>query len=95
MPAPLSGAHKVASEERAAFTLAKLAMDGPLAAIVQLFIRHFVLSQCAREYNTALHHRGTPMRYFFSLPGPEPALALGVVEATTAAATVTLGGTSL
>lgn len=72
-----------------------MAMDGRLVAKVRLSTGRFVLSQCAREYNTALHHSGTLMRYFFSLPGPEPALSLGVVEATTAAATVTSGGTAL
>jgi hypothetical protein len=76
-------------------TLAKLAMDGRLAAIVRLSRGRFGLPQHAREYNTALPHGGTLMRYFFSLPGPEPALSLGVVEATTAAATVTSGGTAL
>ncbi len=70
-------------------------MDGRLLAQVRLSRGRFVLPQCACEYNTALHHSGTLMRYFFSLPGPEPALSLGVVEATTAAATVTSGGTAL
>lgn len=95
MSIPLPGTHKVASQERTAFTLAKLAMDRRLVAKVRRFMGRFVLPQCAREYNTALHHSGTLMRYFFSLPLPEPALSLGVVEATTAAATVTSGGTAL
>jgi len=91
----MPGTHKVASQERTALTLAKMAMDGRFVAIVRLFMGRFVRSQCAREYNTALHHSGTLMRYFFSPPGPEPTLALGVVEATTAAATVTLRGSAL
>lgn len=95
MPIPLRRTHKVASQERAVCTLAKLAMDRRLAAIVRRFMGRFVLPQCAREYNTALYRRGTLMRYFFSAPLPEPALALGIVAATTAAATVTSGGTAL
>jgi len=92
---PLPSTHKVASQERTAFTLAKLAMNGGLVAKVRLSRGRFVLPQCACEYNTALHHSGTLMRYFFSLPGPEPALSLGVIEPTSAAATVTPGGTAL
>ncbi len=92
---PLPATHKVASQERTAFSLAKMAMDGRLVAKVRLSRGRSVLPQRAREYNTALHHRGTLMRYFFSAPLPEPALSLGVIEATTAAATVTSGGTAL
>jgi len=92
---PLPGTHKVASQERAAFTLAKLAMDGRLVAMRRLFRGRSVLPQCAREYNTAQHRSGTLMRYFFSAPGPEPALSLGVIEPTSAAASVTSGGTAL
>ena len=76
-------------------TLTKMAMHTRLVAIVRLSRGRFVLPQHAREYNTALPHSGTLMRYFFSLPGPEAALALGVVEAATATASVTSGGTAL
>ncbi len=72
-----------------------MAMDGRLLAMLRRSRGRSVLPQRAREYNTALHRSGTLMRYFFSPPCPEAALSLGIVEPTTAAATVTPGGTAL
>lgn len=90
--APGSQAHKVVSEERAALTPAKLAMDRRLAVIAPLYTHRFVLE---RHYNTAPHHSGTLMRYFFSLPCSAAALSLSIVVAATAAASVTLRRTAL
>jgi len=67
-------------------------MDRRLAGIAPLYTHRFVLE---RDYNTALHHGGTLMRYFLSPPLSEPALSLGVIEPTSAAASVASGGTAL
>jgi len=70
-----------------------MAMDRHLAGMARFNTHRFVLRE--RHYNTAGHHRGTLMRYFFSLPGSAAALSLGVMVAATAAASVTLRRTAL